>query len=146
MTWCSVCSCDLPTQRNGTVLRITRRAHNQGQKHRNNVDRQTRQWVDQLEKKIEALERARIQRIDDARQALLLAIVAARLRAAHGSMDVARMVWAVEADEALNRLESPALKASLWRSAAAHVAQRHVCSAASDVWLVVKLVIDVAGA
>jgi hypothetical protein len=86
-----------------------------------------------------------MRRIDDARQALLLAVVAARLRGVHGSMDVARTVWAIEADAALNRLESPVLKAALWRPATAHVAQQHVRSAASDAWLVVKLVIDVAG-
>jgi len=91
-----------------------------------------------------AMERVEAERIDGARQALLLAVTAARLRAAHGSMDVARTVWAVESDATLNRMESPALKAALWRQATAHVARQHVCSAASDAWLVVKLVIDVA--
>lgn len=143
--WCSVCRCDLPTQRNGTVLKTTRREHNQGQKHRNNIDRQAQQARDQVRWQCEAFERERVKRIDDARQSLLLAVVATRLRAAHGSMAVARTVWAVEADAALNQLESPALKAALWRPTVAHVGQRHICNAASDAWLVVKLVKDVTG-
>lgn len=145
MNWCSVCNCDLPMQRNGTVLKSTRRAHNQGQKHRNNVYVTQQQVRDQTRRQLEACRLAEAKRINDARQALLLAVVATRLRAAHGGVDIARTVWAVEADAALNRLESPALKAALWRPAAAHVAQRHVCTAASNAWLVVKLVIDVAG-
>ena len=143
MDWCTVCGCDLPVQRDGTVLRSTRRTHNAGQKHRSNVDRQRQAVRDNTRRQIEACRIAHAKRMDDARQALLLAVTATRLRAAHGSMDVARTVWAVEADAALNQLASPTLKAALWRPAAAHVAQRHVCSAASDAWLVVKLVIDV---
>ena len=132
-------------QRDGTVLRSTRRTHNEGQKHRSNVDRERQAGRDQTRRQLEACRLAHAKRVDDARQALLLAVVATRLRAAHGGVDIARTVWAVEADAALNRLESPALKAALWRPAAAHVAQRHVCTAASNAWLVVKLVIDVAG-
>ena len=143
--WCSICRCALPVQRNGTVLKTTRREHNQGQRHRDNIHLQAQEARDQARWQCEALERERVKRIDDARHALLLAVTAARLRATHGSMAVARTVWAVEADAALNQLESSALKASLWRPAAAHVAQQHVRSAASDAWLVVKLVIDVAG-
>jgi hypothetical protein len=146
MGWCSVCSCDLPTQRNGTVLKSTRRAHNQGQKHVNNVDRQRQEARDQTRRQVEACRLAHAKRIADARQSLLLAVVAARLRAAHGSVAVARTAWAVEADAALNQLESPALKAALWRPATAHVAQQRIRGAASDAWLVVKLVVDVAGA
>jgi len=145
MNWCSVCNCDLPTQRDGTVLRTTRREHNAGQKHRNNVDRERQAVRDNTRRQLEACRLAHAKRIDDARHTLLLAVVATRLRAAHGGVDIARTVWAVEADAALNRLESPALKAALWRPAAAHVAQRHVRTAASNAWLVVKLVIDVAG-
>jgi|SaaInlV_125m_DNA_1040241.scaffolds.fasta_scaffold02364_3 hypothetical protein len=146
MNWCSFCNCQLPTQRDGTVLRVTRREHNQGQKHANSVERQRQEARDQTRRQLEACRLAHAKRIADARQALLLAVVAARLRAAHGSMDAARTVWAVEADAALNQLESPALKAALWRPATAHVAQQHVRSAALDSWLVVKLVVDVAGA
>ena len=145
INWCSVCRCDLPKQRNGTVLKSTRREHVQGQKHRDNVYYQTLERLDEGRRMFAAMERVKAERIDDARQALLLAVTAARLRAAHGSMDVARTVWAIEADAALNQLESPALKAALWRPATAHVARQHVCSAASDAWLVAKLVIDVAG-
>ena len=145
MNWCSVCSCDLPVQRDGTVLRLRRREHNQGQRHRNNLHRQAQAVRDRTRHQLEACRLAQAKRIDDARHALLLAVTAARLRATHGSMAVARTVWAVEADAALNQLESPALKAALWRPATAHVAQQYVSSAASDAWLVVKLVIDVAG-
>ena len=140
----AVCNCDLPVQRDGTVLRTRRREHNQGQRHKNNVHRQAQAVRDRTRWQREGIERERLQRIDDARHVLLLAVVAARLRAAHGSMDVARTVWAVEADAALNQLESPTLKAALWRPAVAHVAKGHVCSTAFDAWLVVKLVIDVA--
>ena len=145
INWCSVCSCSLPIQRNGTVLKSKRREHNQGQKHQNNVERQREEVRDRTRRQYEACMLAHAKRMDDARQALLLAVTAARLRAAHGSVAVARTVWAVESDAALNQLASPALKAALWRPAAAHVAQRHVCNAASDAWLVVKLIIDVAG-
>ena len=143
--WCSVCRCALPVQRDGTVLRTTRREHNQGQRHKNNVHLQAQKLLDEARWQREAIERERLQRIDDARHLLLLAVMAARLRGVHGNMDVARTVWAVEADAALNQLESPALKAALWRPATAHVAQQHVRSAASDAWLVVKLVVDLAG-
>ena len=143
--WCSVCDCKLPQQRDGTVLRATRRAHNQGQKHRDNVYRQTQKRIDEGRRVFAAMERIKAERIDNARHALLLAVMASRLRCAHGSMDAARTVWAVEADAALNRLESPELKAALWRPAAVHVSQQHIRRAASDAWLVVKLVIDVAG-
>ena len=146
INWCSVCSCSLPIQRDGTVLRSKRREHAQGQKHQNNVERQRQEVRDRARRQFEADQRARAKRIDDKRHTLLLAVTAARLRAAHGSMDVARTVWAVEADTALNQLASPALKAALWRPAVAHVSERHVCSAASDAWLVVKLVIDVGSA
>tara|TARA_Y100000389_G_scaffold124461_2_gene121816 strand:- start:112 stop:630 length:519 start_codon:yes stop_codon:yes gene_type:complete len=146
LNWCSICRCDLPTQRNGTVLKSTRAEHFRGQKHRNNHHRQTQEAVDKGRRVRATMERIEAERIDGARHALLLAVTAARLRAAHGSMDVARTVWAVEADTALNQLASPALKAALWSPAVAHVANRHVCSAASDAWLVVKLVIDVASA
>jgi len=132
-------------QRDGTVLRTTRREHNQGQRHKNNVHLQAQKLLDEARWQREAIERERLQRIDDARHLLLLAVMAARLRGVHGNMDVARTVWAVEADAALNQLESPALKAALWRPATAHVAQQHVRSAASDAWLVVKLVVDLAG-
>jgi len=128
------------------VLKSTRAEHFRGQKHRNNVYRQTQERIDEGRRVFAAMERVEAERIDGARQALLLAVTAARLRAAHGSMDVARTVWAVEADTALNQLASPALKAALWRPAVAHVSERHVCSAASDAWLVVKLVIDVGSA
>lgn len=119
--------------------------HNQGQRHRDNVYRQTQERLEKGRRMLAAMERVEAKRIDDTRHALLLAVMAARVRAAHGSMDVARAVWAVEADAALNQLESPALKAALRRPATAHVAQQHVRSAASNAWLVVKLVIDVAG-
>ena len=146
INWCSVCSCSLPIQRDGTVLRSKRREHVQGQRHRDNVYRETLERQDEARRIFAAMERAEAARIDGARQALLLAVTDARLRAAHGSMDVARTVWAIEADATLNRIESPALKAALWRPAVAHVSERHVCSAASDAWLVVKLVIDVGSA
>ena len=110
MNWYSFCKCDLPTQRNGTVLKSTRREHAQGQRHRENVYRQTEERREEGRRMFAAMERVEAERIDGARQALLLAVTAARLRAAHGSMDVARTVWAVESDATLNRMESPALK------------------------------------
>jgi hypothetical protein len=138
---CSICNCELPRHRDGHVTKATIKAHNQGRRHTDNVFRQ--EYLDWCPPK-RSLRRAKwvdAQNPDDARQALLLGVVVTRLRAAHGSMDAARTAWAVESDAALNRLESPALKTALWRPAAAHVAQQHVSSAASDAWPVVNLVI-----
>lgn len=140
--WCKVCGCDLPTQRDGTVLKSTRRAHNQGQRHIKNVNLEQQQSVRSL---VEYLRRERVRCINDMRQALLLAVTATRLRATHGSMDGARTAWAVESDLAISQISNPSLKAALCATAEAHVAQHHVRSAASDAWLVVKLVIDIAG-
>jgi hypothetical protein len=121
------------------MLRI--KAHNRGRRHSDNVDRLMRV---RSERETLARESARIERINSTRQTLLLAVVATRLRAAHGSTDAARTSWAVESDAALNQLESSALKAALWRPAAAHVAKHHILRAVSDAWLVVKLIINVA--
>ena len=142
---CAICGCELPRYRDGYVTKATIKAHNRGRKHSDNVDRlECTAMRVRSERETLARESARIERINSTRQTLLLAVVATRLRAAHGSTDAARTSWAVESDAALNQLESSALKAALRRPAAAHVAKHHILRAASDAWLVVKLIINVA--
>jgi hypothetical protein len=152
---CSICGCELPRHRDGHVTKATIKAHNRGQKHSVAKDRcdeedaaRFKAGCTAMRVRIEhdalARERKRIESINSTSQALLLSVVATRLCAAHGSMHAARTAWAVESDAALNQLESSALKAALWRSAAAHVARQHILRAASDAWLVVELVINVA--
>ena len=141
--WCAVCNCELPCERNGTVRRDTRREHNRGQRHLANTRRIAREVEAAYERErlhvFEQLWRTREAR----RQALLLAVVSARLRETHGSVRNARVAWQADADAALAALASPALRAAVRPAAVAHVAQAHVCEAARNVWLVVRLVIDV---
>jgi|MEHZ01.6.fsa_nt_MEHZ011644227.1_17 hypothetical protein len=149
---CSLCRCELPMHRDGHVTKATIKAHNLGQKHQAAKSRRDEEDAATFASECVAFREyiarealARIDRLQYKRHILLLAVVATRLRAEYCSMDAARTLWTIESDAALNQLESSALKAALKHPAAAHVSKHHILKAASDAWLVVNLVINVAG-
>lgn len=152
---CDLCRCELPRHRDGHVTKATIKAHNRGTKHTFAEYRRDNVWsityvtkglaLSTLGEDIQRDELAREERVNHKRHILLLAVVATHLRATHGSMDAARTLWTSESDTALNQLESSTLKDALRRPAAAHVAKHHVLKAASNAWLVVNLLINVAG-
>jgi hypothetical protein len=112
--WCTVCKCELPVNKFGHTLKVWRRAHAEGSKHRMAlVSHSTRLQVEPLPDTYlyNAARAGKRQK----RQALALAlgVVATRLRAAHGSVEEARAAWASAADAQLQKLDAPWLETAL---------------------------------
>lgn len=114
--WCAVCKCELPVNKYGNTLKVWRRAHAEGSKHRMAlVSYSTRHRVEPLsDAHLYDMARAEKRQIQ---HALALGVVATRLRAAHGSVEEARAAWASAADAQLQKLDAPWLETALRRPA-----------------------------
>jgi hypothetical protein len=99
--------------------------------------REQREW------RLFELDRERVRVKNELLQALLLGIVATRIRAVYGSVNEARIAWNTEAVKILSRLNLPKLENALCRPAAEHVAKSHILHTASESYAVVKLILDV---
>lgn len=115
--YCSVCQCDLPINRSGHVPRETRRDHNNGSKHQTNLNHIRRREEEELKARNQrALSEWRAERLEVQRQrrlAVVLGVLATRLRARYGSMDDARIAWAEQADSKLATLQPTELRLTL---------------------------------
>ena len=141
--WCSVCGCDLPTMRNGTVTKATRRIHNAGENHRAALrDQLENQRLQVQEYMQEYLRNSERQRLREKCHLLLVGIVATRLRAHHASMVNARLAWLLESQCLLRKLEDKPMEASLLKPTIKIIAETRIRLIANDSYTLVELIAE----
>jgi len=118
---CSVCQCPLPIQ-NGHVTRKARAMHFHGAKHQSNV-RRAKQCKQLLYFVFEP------RKVDDA---LLLSIVATRIRTAHGSLQEARVEWRAESASLLRAIDNPDVESAILDATYTAISNSKIRSIARD--------------
>lgn len=136
---CSICRCDLPVQKNGTITRATRTAHNQGAKHNSNLSRQ--RWEREAAGRY-VLEHMRLDELQlkkEKSNALLLGIVATRLRSEHASIEEVRLAWLLESQTLLLKLGNPVVESAILEATTRAIAAAHLRSVAREGHLLMEL-------
>ena len=136
---CSVCGCDLPMEKNGTILRATRAAHNRGAKHNANLSRQREERKGMRRRILQQMRLDELQLKKDKSNALLLGIVATRLRSEHESVEDVRLAWLLESETLLLRLDNPGVEAALLEATTKAIAAAHLRSVAREGHLLMEL-------
>lgn len=128
---CSFCMGYFKGEPNGTISRYNRRNHFDSQFHKSHYERMKLLGVC-----AEVYERDKLASLDieSARRQvrksyldqLLIGIVATRLRAKHGSFELAREQWSTESKQLLNHLNHLALEQALFEPAVAALATAEI--------------------
>ena len=151
MDRCSVCNCELPRVKNGTVPRHVRRTHEQGWKHQRNsvaLQRQREEalydfsafWAREEERRREEEAQARARLRAEAEQALRIGVLATRLRARHGDLASFRASCLREGEKRLAETSLPSdLKRALVGPAANALAARELKELAGAQFLLLSL-------
>lgn len=143
---CGVCGCDLPTMPNGKVSRMARRTHNAGRKHQKAEMEQSEERQKAKFEKWEARMRILSWRPhpnkSEQLHRLLLGIVATRLRTQYSSIEDARLIWLLESQCLLNKLDDNSMQSALLEPAMKILAATHIRQIANDSYMLVKLIAD----
>ena len=137
---CSICGCTLPTQRDGTILRATRRQHANGEKHqarlRSQGERSRREregWIRDYHYEQQRLKSDRL-------HSLMLSIVATRLRTQYVSIEEARLAWLLDSQCLLSRLGNKPIESAILEPTMKVIVATHMRSIAQDNHVLVELI------
>lgn len=140
-----MCGCDLPTQRNGTILRKTRRQHNEGTKHIANVNMQEeRRRVARMEDLKLRISHMQLQReLERERMhVLLLAIVKNKVCENFGGLDELRLSATLQSEMTLQKLGDAALQRTLLTHTTNHIVSCVLREAARQHYELLGLIAD----
>jgi len=125
---------------NGSVTRRALASHNRGKKHQSALRRIERDRIE------EAAFRDTLWELESAREKrqyyhlLLMSIVATRLRTQYESIEDARLIWLLESQTLLSRLDSPLVESAILESTMKYVAVTNIRSIARDSHLLLELI------